>query len=110
MRRFWNGPGPRSGGTTAQANVAVVLGTERIVDGRLRATALAIGPGGTMLGFQDKVQIDPFEQPVYAPGMGRRLFHAGPLVFGIAICHDCGRINDAEPPFGRAPVTGTGRS
>ena len=72
----------------AQANVAVVLGTERIVDGRLRATALVIEPDGTVAGFQDKVQIDPSEERVYTPGTERRVFRTGPLVFGIAICHE----------------------
>jgi predicted amidohydrolase len=84
LERAWSS----IGATAAQANVAVVLGTERIVDRRLRATALVIGADGTMVGFQDKVQIDPSEEPVYAPGVERRLFHAGPLVFGIAICHE----------------------
>jgi predicted amidohydrolase len=69
----------------AQANVAVVLGTERIVDGRLRATALVIEPDGTMAGFQGKVQIDPSEERVYTPGTERRVFRTGSLVFGVAI-------------------------
>lgn len=72
----------------ARANVAVVLGTERIVDGRLRAAALVVGPDGTPLEFQDKVQIDPSEENVYAPGTERRIFRVGPLVFGVAICHE----------------------
>ena len=72
----------------AQANVAVVLGTERIVDGRLRAAALVIEPDGTVAGFQDKVQIDPSEERVYTPGTERRVFRTGSLVFGVAICHE----------------------
>jgi predicted amidohydrolase len=84
LERAWSS----IGAVAAQANVAVILGTERIVNGGLRATALVIGPDGTMVGFQDKVQIDPSEEAVYAPGIERRLFHAGPLVFGIAICHE----------------------
>src|SRR5688572_28724884 len=40
----------------AKANVAVVLGTERIVDEGLRITALVINRDGTSAGFQDKVQ------------------------------------------------------
>src|SRR3954464_14938189 len=44
-----------------EANVAVVLGTERIVDNGLLATALVIHRDGTIAGFQDKVQLDPSE-------------------------------------------------
>jgi predicted amidohydrolase len=45
----------------AKANLAIVLGTERIVDDALLATALVVNPDGTIAGFQDKVQIDPSE-------------------------------------------------
>lgn len=74
--------------TAAKANIAVVLGTERCVDGTLVATALIIDPDSSIAGFQDKVQIDPSEEGTYAPGSGRRVFHAGPLTFGIVICHE----------------------
>jgi predicted amidohydrolase len=72
----------------AKATVAIVLGTERIVDGALLATALVINPDGTAPGFQDKVQIDPSEEGTYSPGSGRRVFQTGPLTFGVAICHE----------------------
>ena len=72
----------------AGAKISVVLGTERLVDGVLVATALVIDPDGSIAGFQDKVQIDPSEEGTYAPGTGRRVFRAGPLTFGIAICHE----------------------
>ena len=72
----------------ANANVTVVLGTERVVDGALVATALVINQDGSMAGFQDKVQIDPSEEGTYTPGAGRRIFHAGLLTFGVAICHE----------------------
>jgi predicted amidohydrolase len=71
-----------------QANVAVVLGTERIVDGAPMATALVIDRDGTLVGFQDKVQLDPSEDPVYVAGTDRRLFTVGPLTFGVVICHE----------------------
>jgi predicted amidohydrolase len=71
-----------------KANVAVVLGTERVVDNGLRITALVINRDGTIAGFQDKVQLDPSEDTTYAAGSTRRVFHAGPLTFGIAICHE----------------------
>jgi len=72
----------------AKAGVAVVLGTERVVDGTLLITALVIDRGGTIAGFQDKVQIDPSEEGIYSPGSGRRIFRTGPLTFGVAICHE----------------------
>jgi predicted amidohydrolase len=72
----------------AKANVAVVLGTERIVDGALLISALVVNRDGTLAGFQDKVQIDPTEESTYSHGAGRRVFHSGPLTFGIAICHE----------------------
>ena len=72
----------------AKANLAVVLGTERVVDHALLASALVINRDGTIAGFQDKVQLDPSEDSTYSPGSGRRVFQTGPLTFGIAICHE----------------------
>lgn len=72
----------------ARADVAVVLGTERIVDNAVLATALVINRDGTMAGFQDKVQLDPSEDALYSPGSGRRVFQVGLLTFGVAICHE----------------------
>jgi predicted amidohydrolase len=72
----------------AKARVAVVLGTERVAEGSLIATALVINPDGTTAGFQDKVQIDPSEEGTYTPGSSRQVFQTGELTFGIAICHE----------------------
>jgi predicted amidohydrolase len=72
----------------ATGNIAVILGTERVVDGRLLISALAINRDGTVAGFQDKVQIDPSEEQTYAAGSGRRIFHDGALTFGVSICHE----------------------
>jgi predicted amidohydrolase len=72
----------------AKANLAVILGTERVVDGALLITALVINRDGTIAGFQDKVQIDRSEEATYSPGCGRRVFQTGPLTFGVAICHE----------------------
>lgn len=72
----------------AKANVAVILGTERVVDEGLLATALVINRHGTVAGFQDKVQIDPSEEAIYSPGAGRQMFQSGPLKFGVVICHE----------------------
>jgi predicted amidohydrolase len=72
----------------AKAKVAIVLGTERIVENRLRATAMVINADGTIAGFQDKVQLDPSEEGTYSHGSGRQIFRTGPVTFGIAICHE----------------------
>lgn len=72
----------------AKGNVAVILGTERIVKDAVVATALVFGQDGQRIGFQDKVQIDPSEDGIYTPGSDRRVFQVGPLTFGVAICHE----------------------
>lgn len=72
----------------ARANVAVVLGTERIVDGALRASALVVDRDGSRLGFQDKCQVDPSEDETYGPGAERQIFQSGALTFGVVICHE----------------------
>jgi predicted amidohydrolase len=70
------------------AAITVVLGTERMVDGSPRITALVINADGTRAGFQDKVQLDPSEGDFYAHGTDRHTFQAGELTFGVAICHE----------------------
>jgi predicted amidohydrolase len=71
-----------------RTNIAVLLGTERLIAGALTATALVINADGSRAGFQDKVQIDPTEEGTYSPGAGRQVFRAGSLIFGIVICHE----------------------
>jgi predicted amidohydrolase len=72
----------------ASTGVAVVLGTERVVDGVPCLTALVVDRDGRILGFQDKVQLDPSEEWFYKPGVGRQVFAVGDLTFGVAICHE----------------------
>lgn len=84
LERAWSA----IGAAAARADVAVVLGTERVVDQALVISTLVVNRDGTMAGFQDKVQLDPSEEGIYSPGSGRRVFEAGPLRFGIAICHE----------------------
>lgn len=72
----------------AKTNVAVILGTERVVDGSLLATALVVNRDGSIAGFQDKVQIDPSEEVTYAHGEGRRMFEVDGVKFGVVICHE----------------------
>jgi len=71
-----------------RARVPVVLGTERIVQEQVRISALVISGDGSIVGFQDKEQLDPSEDTIYTAGHGRQTFTAGPLTFGIAICHE----------------------
>ena len=73
---------------TRDANLTVILGTERIVQGGLRITSLVLNSDGTMQGWQDKVQLDPSEDQLFRPGTERRIFKAGELIFGVAICHE----------------------
>jgi predicted amidohydrolase len=70
------------------ATITVVLGTERCTDHGLLITALIINADGSIAGFQDKRQIDPTEESTYAIGDGSGVFTAGPLTFGVSICHE----------------------
>ena len=78
----------RVAAAAGQAGVALVLGTERFVEGALRLTALVVGSDGRVLGWQDKVQLAPEEDGRYQPGEGRRVFQAAGLTFGVVICHE----------------------
>jgi len=71
-----------------KAKVAVILGSERLVQHGLLATALVIKQDGTIAGYQDKVQLDPSEELTYLPGCGRQIFQIGSITFGIVICHE----------------------
>jgi predicted amidohydrolase len=71
------------------AGITVILGTERLTDRGLQITACVINPNGTVMGWQDKGQIDPAEEAIYpALATERRVFTAGPLTFGVVICHE----------------------
>lgn len=71
----------------AAARVTVVLGTERVVDGRHRISTLVVDPAGSA-GFHDKLQLDPSEEATWVAGTERHVYSAGPLTFGLAICHE----------------------
>jgi predicted amidohydrolase len=72
------------------ASVAVVLGTERILDGALVMTAIVIDAAGQVLGYQDKAQVDPSEDGIYtpSPSTARHVFTTRGLSFGVVICHE----------------------
>lgn len=84
LERAWSAVGAAARG----ANIAVILGTERILEGRLLISALVVNPDGSTAGFQDKVQLDPSEDATYSPAASRETFRIGPLTFGIVICHE----------------------
>ena len=72
------------------------LGTERITERGLQISACVIDADGEILGWQDKGQIDPDEEPTYpAYGSERQVFTVGPLRFGVAICHEGWRYPEA---------------
>ncbi|HEY6461493.1 MAG TPA: carbon-nitrogen hydrolase family protein [Polyangiaceae bacterium] len=71
-----------------KAHITAVMGTERVVEGSLRITVVVLDADGSIAGPHDKVQMAPEENGVYEPGQGRRVFRAGDLTFGVAICHE----------------------
>lgn len=87
-RAFLDAANSSIAAAAASADVAVVLGTERIESDGHRITALVIDRDGSIAGFQDKVQLDPSEDPFYTAGTGRRVFRTGILTFGVSICHE----------------------
>lgn len=85
LDRAWN----EVAAAARSARITVLLGTERPTDGGLQLTICVFGPDGTVLGWQDKGQLDPSEEPIYpAFGAERQIFTAGPLTFGVVICHE----------------------
>jgi predicted amidohydrolase len=84
LERAWSDVAAAAG----KGNVGVILGTERVTENGLLITALVVNRDGTVAGFQDKNQLDPVEEGIYAFGCGRRVFEAGSLKFGISICHE----------------------
>lgn len=71
-----------------RSGVAVVLGTERVIEDGLRISTLVVDRNGTILGFHDKVQLDPSEESTYTAGRERHVFTSGAVTFGISICHE----------------------
>lgn len=84
LNRAWQ----RAAAAAQAATVTVVLGTERIVGTRHRIAMLVIDADGTIAGLHDKVQLDPSEEATWEAGTERHLYTAGPLTFGLSICHE----------------------
>jgi predicted amidohydrolase len=70
------------------ADVAVLLGTERLLGERRRITTLVVDRDGRRLGFHDKTQLDPSEEGTFEAGTQRHVYTSGPLTFGLSICHE----------------------
>ncbi len=71
------------------ACITVILGTERVTPRGLQISALVINSDGSIAGWQDKVQLDPGEETTYPSfATERHVFTAGPLTFGVVICHE----------------------
>lgn len=74
--------------TAATTGVAAVVGTERVTQSGLIASAMIVARDGRLIGFQDKVQIDPSEEGTYTPGSSREVFEIDGVRFGVVICHE----------------------
>lgn len=74
-----------------RAGIVAVIGTERLTEVGRELVAVVIDADGRRLGEQAKTQIDPSEERDYVPGVGRHVFQAAGLTFGIAICHEAFR-------------------
>lgn len=68
--------------------IATILGTERFTDAGRQVAAYVFDARGELQGCQTKNQLDPSEDKFYVPGDARRLFEAGGVKFGVAICHE----------------------
>lgn len=74
-----------------RTGVVTIVGTERLAAAGREIVSVVIGADGSRLGEQAKTQIDATEEPHYIAGTGRRVFSAGGVTFGIAICHEAFR-------------------
>jgi predicted amidohydrolase len=74
-----------------RARVVTIVGTERPNQTGREILSVVLGEDGARLGEQVKTQIDPGEEIHYTAGTGRRVFTAGGVMFGIAICHEAFR-------------------
>jgi predicted amidohydrolase len=68
--------------------VTTILGMEWHTDAGRHIAAVVLDAGGAIQGIQTKNQLDPTEEPVYVPGLTRRLFETNGLTFGVSICHE----------------------
>jgi predicted amidohydrolase len=75
-------------GWASEYRVTAVLGVEWHAAAGRHIAAVVVDANGDVRGVQTKNQLDPTEEPLYAPGGTRRLFEVGGVKFGVAICHE----------------------
>ena len=85
---FLNAAHARIAEAAHEHRIWVLLGTERPTPGKPRLSVLVFGSGGELVGYQDKVQLDPSEDSTYEPGSERRVFEVDGVRFGIVIRHE----------------------
>lgn len=88
-----------------RAGIVAIVGAERPTRRGREITSVVLGADGARLGVQAKTQIDPSEEAHYVPGVGRHVFTAAGVTFGIAICHEAFRY----PEITRSLVLGGAR-
>ena len=81
--------------TAARHGVAVVMGMEWEVAGRVHNVAVVVSKDGVVEGYQAKNQIPVEEEPYYVAEGRRRLFEVEGVPFGITICHEGWRYPEA---------------
>jgi predicted amidohydrolase len=69
-------------------SINTILGTERLTEAGRQIAAFVFDAQGRIQGYQTKNQLDPSEDKFYVPGDTRRIFEAGGVKFGVAICHE----------------------
>jgi predicted amidohydrolase len=74
-----------------RAGVVTIVGAERTTPAGRVIVAAVIDADGSILGEQEKTQIDPSEERWYVPGARRRVFVVDDVTFGVAICHEAFR-------------------
>ena len=72
----------------AERRIHVVLPTERPAGGAWQNGAYVIDDDGAVQGYQSKNQLPLEEEPFFAPGTTRRIFHIGGVPVGLVICHE----------------------
>jgi predicted amidohydrolase len=75
-------------GWAREYSIAVIHGTERLIEAGRQIVAYVIDADGVMQGHQTKNQLDPSEDRFYVPGDTRRMFEVNGVKFGVAICHE----------------------
>lgn len=74
-----------------RTGIGLVLGVEFPGPRGPMISAMVWDRDGTLLGRQDKVQLDPSEDGLFAAGLSRTIFEIDHVRFGVSICHEAWR-------------------